>query len=85
MWFKLFIRQYSFLMRDYETKELLIKCKDKIDLYAFIGYLYSTQIEEIKRIVYVYIDEKRLEDIDNQSLTKIRDARNYIKMMTQAF
>ena len=48
--YKLFIRQYSILKNDYVTYEKIVKTND---IYHEIGYLYCTELADIKRIDYI--------------------------------
>lgn len=42
--------------------ERYVYCNSKYDLYAAIGYIYSTCIEEIRRIDYKIVKEVDAED-----------------------
>lgn len=52
--YKLFIRKYNLFKNDYEVVEKTVKTND---IYHEIGYIYSTTLEEIKRIDYVEVKE----------------------------
>lgn len=52
--YKLFIRKYNLFKNDYEVVEKIVKTND---IYHEIGYIYSTTLEEIKRIDYVEVKE----------------------------
>jgi len=50
--YKLLIRKYNILKRDYILEERIVKTND---IYHEIGYIYCTTIEDIKRIDYYEI------------------------------
>lgn len=47
--YKLFIWKYNIFLNDFEVIEKVVFTND---IYHEIGYIYSTTIEEIKRIDY---------------------------------
>lgn len=52
MWYKLFIRYWNNNLLEKYTY-----AKDKWDLFAIIGWIYSTSVEEINRIDYTMSSE----------------------------
>lgn len=58
MWYKLLV---SFAIGNH-FMERYVYCNSKYDLYAAIGYIYSTCIEEIRRIDYKIVKEVDAED-----------------------
>lgn len=54
-YYRVFIRQYSIIYDDYLCYVKLIKTND---IYHWIGYYYSTALENVKRIDYQEIDEE---------------------------
>lgn len=52
MWYKLFIRYWNNNLLEKYTY-----AKDKWDLFAIIGWIYSTSVEEIKMIDYTTSSE----------------------------
>lgn len=54
--YKLFIRRYEIFKKDYVVDVEYVRCDNKKDLYAYIGWKYSNTLEEIKRIDYKEIE-----------------------------
>ena len=57
MWEKLYIRFSSG-----DVLERYVYCRNTHDLYAVIGYIYSTSIDKVERISYVIVSEDEVEE-----------------------
>lgn len=63
MKYKLIIQQYNIVNNNYETKIEYVLAENKKELWAYIGYLYSSQICKIERIDYFFLSYQEYEKI----------------------